>query len=226
MLQYCLEGIVLGLCLAISLGPSFFSLIQTSLGKGVYAAIRLAVGIFISDTFLVAIAILGASRLFEIHATKYIVGLVGGAVLVGYGIYTYLSKADVETVIEQSEEIKVPSQWTDLVRGFFTNMANPATWLFWFIWVGTIMGRNTINGVINHVSVAIFFVSALLTVLITDLTKSFVANKIKPYLNNRTMTKINKIIGVLLFLFGVYIMLMVVLELFGLSSIMATEQLV
>lgn len=179
---------------------------------------RLAFGIFLSDSALVCIAFYGAAKLFELSAAKYIIGVVGGAILVGYGLYTYRSRADVETVMEKSQEIRLkkdlkgPSWWVDFLRGFLTNMANPATWLFWFFWVGIIMGQNTVDGEIQKLNVILFFSSALLTVLTTDLIKSLIAYRLKPYMTNKTMRAVNRIVGVILILFGFYLVLNVVLE--------------
>lgn len=218
MWHTCVEGVLLGLGLAVMLGPAFFSLVQTSLRHGFYAAMRLAFGIFLSDSALVCIAFYGAAKLFELSAAKYIIGVVGGAILVGYGLYTYRSRADVETVMEKSQEIRLkkdlkgPSWWVDFLRGFLTNMANPATWLFWFFWVGIIMGQNTVDGEIQKLNVILFFSSALLTVLTTDLIKSLIAYRLKPYMTNKTMRAVNRIVGVILILFGFYLVLNVVLE--------------
>lgn len=226
MWHTCVEGVLLGLGLAVMLGPAFFSLVQTSLRNGFYAAMRLAIGIFLSDSALVCIAFYGAAKLFELSAAKYIIGVVGGAILVGYGLYTYRSRADVETVMEKSQEIRLkkdlkgPSWWIDFLRGFLTNMANPATWLFWFFWVGIIMGQNTVDGEIQKLNVVLFFSSALLTVLLTDLTKGLIAYRLKPYMTNKTMRAVNRIVGVILILFGFYLVLNVVLELAGVPVVL------
>ncbi|MDE5743232.1 MAG: LysE family translocator [Bacteroidales bacterium] len=221
MWHTCVEGFLLGLGLAVMLGPAFFSLVQTSLRNGFKAAMRLAFGIFLSDSALVCISFYGAAKLFELPTAKHIIGLVGGAILVGYGIYTYRMRVDEETFMKKSQEIQLkkaykgPSWWVDFLRGFLTNMANPATWLFWFFWVGIIMGQNTEHGQIHKLNVVLFFGCALLTVLTTDLIKSLIAYRLKPYMTAGTMRIVNRIVGVLLFLFGLYLMLYVVLELAG-----------
>ena len=213
----------MGLGLAIMIGPAFFSLVQTSLRRGFRAAMRLAFGIFLSDSVLVCIAFYGAAKLFEVSSAKYIISFVGGAILVGYGIYTYRSRVDMKTVIDESNKeiqlkkpIKGPSWWVDFLRGFLTNMANPATWLFWFFWVGIIMGQNTEDGQILKWNVALFFGSALLTVLTTDMLKSLVAYRLKSYMTNKTMRIVNRIVGVFLFVFGLYLMARVLFDLLGL----------
>ncbi|MEG1498319.1 MAG: LysE family transporter [Bacteroidales bacterium] len=207
MWKACLEGIVLGLGLALLFGPAFFCLLQTSLERGFYPAMRFAFGVFISDSFLVSISFLGAARLFTQPEAKHIIGLIGGAVLIGIGIYTFRKKINLAKKIEDSEELKLPSNWTYFVKGFFMNMANPATWLFWLFWVGIITAQYTEDGVVRHIHVIAFFLSALLVVLSTDLIKAFIANKIKQFITVKTVGIVNKVVGILLGAFGFYLLI-------------------
>ena len=99
-----IEGFVAGLTLSMMFGPAFFTLLQTSLERGFKAAVRLAFGIFLSDTLLVAISFLGASRVFTDPEASKIIGLIGGAILVFIGIYTFRKKVSFQEVLEKQEE--------------------------------------------------------------------------------------------------------------------------
>lgn len=189
-------------------GPAFFTLIQTSLERGFRPAFRLAFGIFLSDSLLVAISFLGASRLFSDPAASKIIGVVGGIILVLIGIYTFRKKVQLQKVMENhGEEIRMPSHWKDFFKGFFTNMANPATWIFWFVSVGTISAKYTTEaGEVVHFRVILFFLMTLGTVFAMDTLKSFVAHRIKKFINARTVGIVNKVVGVLLVLFGIYLL--------------------
>ena len=202
-----IEGFVAGLTLSLMFGPAFFTLIQTSLERGFRPAFRLAFGIFLSDSLLVAISFLGASRLFSDPAASKIIGVVGGIILVLIGIYTFRKKVQLQKVMENhGEEIRMPSHWKYFFKGFFTNMANPATWIFWFVSVGTISAQYTTeSGDVVRFRVILFFMVTLLTVFTMDMFKSFIANRIKKFLNAKTMGKVNKVVGVLLVLFGIYL---------------------
>lgn len=201
----CIEGVALGLGLAIMFGPAFFSLVQTSLKNGFSTVARLAIGIFLSDTFLVVMAIFGASKLFEFPITKLIVSVVGGGILIGMGICTYRSKSDIEATMKIAKQAASTSTWKTMLKGFFINLSNPATWLFWFFWVSIIMGRYTQDGRTEYMGVFVFFASALLTVISTDLLKGYLAHKIKPYMTNKAMNIVNKVVGIILVGIGVYL---------------------
>lgn len=203
-----IEGFVAGLTLSLMFGPAFFTLIQTSLERGFRPAFRLAFGIFLSDSLLVAISFLGASRLFSDPATSKIIGVVGGIILVLIGIYTFRKKVQLQKVMENhGEEIRMPLHWKYFFKGFFTNMANPATWIFWFVSVGTISAKYTTEaGEVVHFRVILFFLMTLGTVFAMDTLKSFVAHRIKKFINARTVGIVNKVVGVLLVLFGIYLL--------------------
>lgn len=205
VLQICLEGILLGLGLAIMFGPAFFSLLQTSIERGFPAAVRLALGVITSDFFLVSISFLGASSLFATPNAKNIVGVVGGLTLVGIGIYTFQKKVNILEGLDSSAEIQLPSQWTYFIKGFFMNMANPATWLFWFFWVGVVSSQYTHETGLHHWAVVLFFSMSLLTVFVTDIGKAFIAHQLKAYVKSQTVKIINRIVGIVLGGFGLYL---------------------
>lgn len=188
------------------LGPAFFTLLQTSLEKGFRPAVRLAVGIFLSDAFLVTVSILGASRLFNDPAASKVIGVVGGISLMLIGVYTFRKKVAIRGVADNRTELHLPSRWREFFKGFFMNMANPATWIFWFVTVGTISAQYTTDsGQVLYYRIILFFIITLSTVFSMDVLKSFIANRIKQVINDRTVSVVNKIVGVLLVLFGMYL---------------------
>ncbi|MDD3744041.1 MAG: LysE family transporter, partial [Lentimicrobiaceae bacterium] len=70
------EGMILGLTLAIMLGPAMFSLIQTSIHRGLYRGILLASGIFLSDLALVILCYLGALQVFGSERNYIMFGII------------------------------------------------------------------------------------------------------------------------------------------------------
>ncbi|HZX63081.1 MAG TPA: LysE family transporter, partial [Bacteroidales bacterium] len=56
------EGLLLGITVAITLGPALVALLQTSIKHGMKTGIFLAMGIFTSDLFLVVLAVFGVSE--------------------------------------------------------------------------------------------------------------------------------------------------------------------
>ncbi len=217
MIETIISGIGLGLGLAIMMGPAFFSLLQTSIDRGFRNAVRFAVGIFLSDTFLVSIAFLGAASVLGKPMIKELVGLVGGGMLVGMGIHTFLNRgkrgaqkvdAEIEIAAEIDEIIspQLPKPIIFFGKGFLLNLANPATWFFWIFWVGVVSSQYADStGHLDKLSLFIFFSSTLIAVLATDVLKAYVAHQLKSRINDKFISKMNMVFGLILIAFGIFL---------------------
>ena len=203
------EGVILGLTLAIffGFGPALVALIQTSIHRGLWPAFQLAFGVFLSDAALVALGFFGAVKIF--NEFKVELGLVGGIILVIFGIVTFRRKVKLD-VEGNSSNVRDdgPGFFTYVFKGFLINFTNPFIWLFW---MGVVVGFTT-NYEGDEFILFSFFASALGTVFIMDLLKSFSAYQIKRYIQTHNIVWINRFSGVGLVLFGLYLVLRTYLE--------------
>lgn len=195
-----IEGMILGLTLAIMLGPALFTLIQTSIHRGLYRGTILAFGIFLSDVTLVWFCYLGAAQIFGDERNGLLFGIIGGIILIAFGIVTYLRKVQVASD-EMLDNIKKPGPVTYIFKGFFLNFANPFIWLFWM----SVMVTVSASYGARSFDVKLFFAGSLLTVFSTDLLKVFVANQLKKYLKARYLIVLNHTVGILLVAFGIFL---------------------
>jgi threonine/homoserine/homoserine lactone efflux protein len=205
MIHVLISGIVLGMTISFMIGPSFFSLLQTSINKGFKIGMFMAMGIFLSDFTLVALSYLGVSQVITLPKYQMAFGLIGGAILIGYGIYTFRKKNNLTETNEKDTEmpkIKLHSViLTYFVKGYFLNLANPFLLISWM----GIMGYASASFGDSHLKTVLFFAGTLLTIFAIDLTKCFIANRIKQYLRPIIIKLINHILGVVLIGFGVYL---------------------
>lgn len=208
MIQLILSAVVAGLGLSMILGPAFFTLLQTSIDRGFKCAAHFALGIFISDCVLVGIAFLGASSALTNPFVKVIFGVIGSFLLMGYGWHMYKKRGNRSTVAGDDEpELpkEAPPFLVYVVKGFFLNIANPANWFFWFFWVGLATSQFTsADGDVQTSHLILFLSISLLTVLLMDLSKGFVAHQLKRWINERFLGLINKVLGIVLVGFGLY----------------------
>ncbi|HAH60062.1 MAG: LysE family transporter [Lentimicrobiaceae bacterium] len=194
------EGMILGLTLAIMLGPAMFSLIQTSIHRGLYRGILLAAGIFLSDFALVLLCYLGALQVFGTERNYIMFGIIGGIILVIFGIVTFMRKvhiAEGNTLMT----VKMPGPLTYIFKGFFLNFANPFVWLFWISVMVTVSSRS--GG--SPRDTEAFFAGALATIFITDILKVLIASRLKRYLKPKVLIFINHAVGIMLVIFGIYL---------------------
>lgn len=203
MLALFFEGILLGLLVAISLGPAFFAIVQTGINKGFRYGIYMAIGISSSDILLVIISYLIGAELFDNPNNKVYVGLIGGIILIIFGSISWAKKPDIlkRRKYNPSSPPPNPRPIGYIIRGFFLNIANPFLFFFWFGALGFV-GKSAEPGHILE-STVIFFSGTFATIFATDILKSFVGGKIKGFLKPRKEIILNKIVGILLVVFGI-----------------------
>ncbi|GHV34456.1 hypothetical protein FACS1894178_2000 [Bacteroidia bacterium] len=236
MLSTIFSGVLLGLGLAVLIGPAFFNLLQTSINKGFTAAIILSLGVFFCDAFVVTLIFLGAKSILDIPIISILMGLIGGAVICVYGITMFRKKSsNSENDIKKKEEYskhldefastvvreenidkivkKDPSGYASpnflfyFFKGFVLNIANPGVWFYWLLWVGVISSTYTVNGNLNVLHVIIFLGAALCTVYAADVLKALAAHKLKNIMTEKFLNRLNKIFGIILMAFGVFLIL-------------------
>jgi len=213
MIDSIYDGILLGLTLSIlfGFGPALFALIQTSIHRGFWSGVTLAIGIFLSDVALVALCFLGAIKLISgTPGNNLLFGIASGAILIVFGIVTFFKRVSVTDSGELDTD-NSPGTVTFLLKGFFLNIANPFVWIFWMSIVGGFV--NTYSDSHDKVIRLLFFFSGtLLTVLIMDVLKCFGASKIKKYITAKFIEWVNRITGVGLVGFGIYLIISSILK--------------
>lgn len=199
-----LQGIILGLTLSALLGPALFTLLQTSIHRGLKSGIILAFGIFLSDVSVVYLALLGALQLINQKNNYIIAGLLGGLILIGFGIYTFLHKIHIDEN-NKAIEVRVAGPLTYVLKGYFLNIMNP---FVWFFWISAVVGVSSTYGDDKH-GIVLFFIGTLATVFGSDVLKVFIANRIKEKLKANILVRVNHFVGLLLIVFGVFLIIRV-----------------
>ena len=206
------EGIILGLTVAISIGPALFALLQTSIKHGIKTGIFLAAGIFISDLALVVGFYFGASAIVTNPKYHLVLGIIGGIVMTIYGVYTFFKRVPLTEQVEAISEIKVKKngRMPYFFKGFVLNFANPFLWVFW---ITSMLAINATYGG-NQKAVALFFIGTLSVILMTDILKVVLATKIKIAGNPQVKLWMNRIVGLLFMIIGVFFISGSLLEFF------------
>jgi threonine/homoserine/homoserine lactone efflux protein len=195
-----LQGIILGLTLSALLGPAVFTLMQTSIHRGMKSGIFLAFGIFLSDVCVVYLALLGALQLINQKNNYMIAGIIGGSILIGFGIYTFLHKIHIDEN-NKAVEVRVAGPLTYILKGYFLNIMNP---FVWFFWISAMVGVSSSYGDDKH-GIIIFFIGTLVTVFASDVLKVFIANRLKDRLKANLLVRVNHLVGILLIVFGLFL---------------------
>lgn len=214
-----LEGVIIGLTLAIVLGfgPSFFTLIQTSINRGFKSAMFLDLGIILNDIIIVALLLMTNIQ-FNFEDGKNIIysGIGAGIILIIFGIYTYtlspkkiitISENNNQVIDKMNEKFDDDAKWyTYIGKGFIINIFNPFVWIFWITCVATASG--SYEG--NKLSLIIFFLGTFSTVFFFDILKALGAYSLKRFFTEKMLKILNQVTGVALVISGLYLMVRVI----------------
>lgn len=197
------QALIIIILLTFSFGPAFFSLINTGIKYGYKTGSLLAIGIVLSD-FILCIAIclivhLGAINLLHSEKAQTFSSIIGGIILIVFGAFYFRKQIPIAKTDSFDVCITKPKASLMILKGFVINLFNPAVW---FLWLGNV---TAISKTLDYsvLKMILFFSIVLAATLIVELTKVYLAGKIKHYLTNRLMTTINYITGSALIIFGV-----------------------
>jgi threonine/homoserine/homoserine lactone efflux protein len=204
-----LKGVVTGFVLSIMIGPVFFVLLETSITKGIRAALALDLGVLLSDLLYVLIAYVFYSEVASLSSkdNRYIMNIIGGVLFLVYGIVTLLKKT--KTDFEGNSTLTIPNSKDMLVlviKGFLLNLANPMVIFYWFS-IMTLGNSYVDDATTIQYPIFFFLLVIILTFFSFDILKIVGAKYLRPLVTNKLLNGLNKLIGIIFSLFGVFLIL-------------------
>lgn len=210
-MQALIDGIGWGLFLSILIGPIFFALIQAGIEQGMRAGLMVGLGIWISDLLFIGFIYWGISSVIEItewSGFKPTVGVIGGIILICFGLGTLLSKP-AEVLIKSAEEkdldYKTASYISLWLKGFLVNTINPFTLLFWIGLLSTLAAKPNFS----NTQAWWFFTGILVTIILTDSLKVALAKFIRQWMTWHHILWMRRISGAAFLVFGIAMILRV-----------------
>ena len=213
-MQFVIQAFSIGFLLSLLVGPVFFILLETSITKGFRAAISFDFGVFLSDLLYILIAVMFMEQIkgLDTASNKMLFGFIGGTIFIVYGLFTFFKKAALveNSVIDTNEVVNMPvSQTKDYimlgVKGFLLNFANP---LVIFYWLSVASFANQFAPDKSGIGWVFLFISiVLITFFGVDVLKILAAKKLRPLVNQKLLTALNRVIGIVFCLFGVFLIL-------------------
>jgi threonine/homoserine/homoserine lactone efflux protein len=197
-MESVLNGVISGLVLALLIGPVFFTILQTSIERGFWSGLFVAIGVSLSDAFYISICYLGVYQLFDQGNFKEYLAYFGGAVLLIMGLY-YLVIKSRKLAHYDPQKVEAKSPYKLIVKGFFINGLTPMVLIFW---LGTVGVATTKLGYSTPGEAIPFFAAIVSTVFITDLIKAKLADKLRVVLTPKFIRTMNLVLGAVLIIFG------------------------
>ena len=196
-----LAAIPFSLLLVVSTGPVFFVIIETSISKGARRAFCVDIGAVIADIVFILIALFGANTIHQHLETNPRWFLLGGVVLIGFGLISYLhTRTNKKQVAYTAEQLTKGSYLFYVGKGFLLNIINMGTLLFW---LGLVVLFGT-KYQMDYGKIVPFLAYILVAYLSLDLIKIYLAKQLKTKLTPQVIYKLKQLVHLILILFGLF----------------------
>ena len=191
-----IKGVLLGLFMAISVGPTLFAVIRYSMHHSYKAGIAFIFGVSFSDIIYVTLANIATPMLDFLKAHQDIVGYIGSGLFIVMGLVSLISKYKPKRPKQgQVIEMTNGAYFKIWGTGFLMNALNPAVILLWAGATISLAGTTLPHRVV-------FFGTCLGIVLGFDILKVLLADGIRRKLTLRRIMYLNRISAVCILVFG------------------------
>ena len=183
-------------------GPVFFVLLETSIKKGVKAAVAIDIGVLLSDIVYIVIAFVFYKQVEDLKNgdDNSLLRLIGGGLFMIYGVVNFFKKVQAKEVKTKFTDSTSASGYVLLVlKGLFLNLMNPLVVFYWFS-VMTVAANDEGS---SESSIILFLTYILITFFSIDLLKIFGAKKLRPLVTQKVLMGLNRLVGIVFFVFGV-----------------------
>ena len=181
------QGFAYGSATVLLIGPVLFTLLKASLAHGFRGGFAVALGIIVGDVIAVIICMSGWLTRFQDVLNQRIIAVAAGMILLLLGL-KYVFRPNLDT----SENIKIGTKSILGVfsAGFLVNFVNPFVFT---VWIGLTI--HTSESYASTRSQWLFMLGALVAIFMGDVLKAAFAPKLKAFLNERSLIKLYRVIG-------------------------------
>ena len=199
LLEPIWKGLITGLMFTLTFGTVFFSLIQTSVKRGLREGLFIALGVLMSDTFYISVAVFGSSFIVDkMEHFDHIIRVVGFSFLLILGVRSIIKKEKPHNEDAQPTEKKGILY---IIKGIMLNSINPMVLI---AWLGVATYVETVNH-FNFDQVVLFFSIVLGTMFSSMFGICYFARKLKDVLSPANMHRLNIFSGIVFIVFGLVI---------------------
>lgn len=208
MQEFIFTGIGYGLLLSVMIGPAFFVLLETSITKGVRAALMFDLGVLLSDILYLGIAFMFFNQVEALMESEYkwLLRVIGGLLFVGIG-FLYIKKKKpkiTQKQIQETSKLSAGNYFMTLLKGFTFNAVNPGVFFYWLTLMSILPAAPREMGFTQRShEIFAYIVVILITFFAIDILKIFGAKKLRMVLTPQWMKNLNLALGIVLVGFGV-----------------------
>jgi threonine/homoserine/homoserine lactone efflux protein len=203
-IQLVLAGIGIGLLMAAPIGPVNVLVIQRAATGGFWAGFAAGLGAVIGDGLLAAIAAFSVTAISDaMSAYSGSIKIVGGLLLVGFGLGLFFARPSLSVPVGQKSHLL---EHTGIIpQTFFLTVTNPGAILGMAAMIGGL--GSLIGGLTTYLEALLLVAAVMGGSLLWWLGLSELIATIRHKLTEGRLKLINRIAGIVLFAFGVLLLL-------------------
>jgi threonine/homoserine/homoserine lactone efflux protein len=198
-------AIPIGILLSFTIGPVFFTVLETSISKGVKAAIFVNIGVVLSDVVFFVIAFFSTNSLLNsIKENTDSWYFLGGVLLVAYAGVSLIKIIQEKNNPENKEGAEIessPNLLKMIVKGFLLNIINVVVL---FYWVGIILYFGP-QLEMDESRIYFFFLVIIVTYFTIDLGKIYLAQQLKKKLTDLVVKTIKIVVNSFIVICGLFL---------------------
>jgi len=201
-----IKGFLTGCILSIMIGPVFFVLLETSIKRGIKAAVAFDLGVLLNDIVYIFIAYIFYNQVAELShgENNSMVRVIGGGLFCFYGVYNFFKKVgdnEVDDIFNLS--VRKRDYLLLFIKGFLLNLANPLVVFYWFSVMS--LAASSPDDPDGQTKMIIFFCTILATFFSIDFLKIVGAKKLRPLATHRRLVLLNRMIGIIFVASGIFL---------------------
>lgn len=200
-MENLIQGIIIGLSLAIMVGPITLTIIDASLADGWKAGIISAAAMWMSDLMLILLIYYGGQEIMDsitIGGLSAWVSFIAAGILMSIGVVLWFLR---NKKIDLSQSSPNPGHMIGhAIRGFLVNTFSPFTLLFW----PTLIAGKVLGTEMTPAGSKLFFAGIMGALMTGDTLKAFFANWIRQRISDKYMRYTRVIIACAFMIGGLY----------------------
>lgn len=205
MTDAIIKGVLVGLFMAISVGPTLFAVIKYSLNFSYKSGLAFVLGVSVSDAIYVTLANIAAQWLELLRPYERHIAFGGAVALMAIGLIGILKKMTPKRPTSVPLPVSGGHYFKIWLSGFLVNTLNPGVFITW-------LGAVTLIGNKPGFYRFVLFGTCLIIILGIDFLKIFLAERIKKLLTVRRIIYMQRFSSACIFLIGLSLFISTVLN--------------
>ena len=194
------QGLRFGMLLQLAVGPMCLMVFNAAQRSGFRPAFSLVLAVALVDAFYIGLAALGAGRLLEKERAKKLVPLLGGAVLLLFGVNIALGAFGRGFIPGLAVDAPAGSLF---VQGLVLTLSNSLTVVFW----GSVLTAKIVEDGLRRRELAVFSGGAVSATLLFLTAVAALGTVLGSFIPEPLSAALNLAVGIAIAGFGVRMML-------------------